>query len=182
MRQSLISLAALLAALLVMLLLISDLDQVQVTDDDQAAKAPDILLSDARLRVFDAQGQLQYRVSAAHIEHRESLLESRLTRPDVTLLRDGRKQWRVRAESGLVDQQQRRITLRGAVTAELGGPRPVSLRTSLLHYRVREQQLEIPASVQIDHPGGSTAAGHLYADISAGKLDMSKGVETRYAP
>ena len=182
MRQSLISLSALLVAILLILLLVGELDQIRMRPAEQTDSAPDIVLSDARLRVFDQQGKLQYRVSAAHIEHHESLFESQLRQPDVTLLRNDGQQWRVRAATGQVDQQQRLITLSGNVSAELTGPAPVSLHTSLLHYRIREQQLDIPAAVEITHPGGSTAAGRLFADITAGTLDMSKGVETRYAP
>jgi lipopolysaccharide export system protein LptC len=180
-RQGFLSLAAILVIGLLVIMLLNELDHVRIKTAIGEITAPDIVLQGADLRTYDAEGRLEYRVSAGRIEHRDGPGQSLLETP-VMEVRTGDEIWLVSASHGEVDQRDRLLTLYGEVEARLDGPDPVVLNTSRLLYHVRRHVLEIPASVTISHPGGETRAGQLEADLGAGTLIMQQGVETRYAP
>lgn len=179
MRQGFLSIAAMLVAGLLVLMLLNELDHVRVKPDTDTSKAPDIILNGANLSTYDENGDLEYRVMADRIEHRERDGKTLLEVPKLEL-RTSKETWRVSAGYGEVDQENRSLLLRDDVEARLQGDEPVVLKTGQLLYHVREQRLELPGAVDISHPGGHTRAGALSAEISGGKLIMQQGVETRY--
>lgn len=180
MRQGFLSIAGILVVGLLVLMLLNELDHVRVKPDTDSSNAPDIILTGANLSTYDEAGNLQYRVTASHIEHLERAGATLLDEPRLEL-HTSRETWQVSAGSGKADQDNRSLLLEGNVEARLDGPSAVVLKTARLLYHVREQRLELPEAVDISHPGGRTRAGALNADIAAGKLNMQQGVETRYA-
>lgn len=180
MRQGFLSIAGILVVGLLVLMLLNELDHVRVKPETDSSNAPDIILTGASLSTYDEAGNLQYRVTASHIEHLERAGATLLDEPRLEL-HTSRETWQVSAGSGKVDQDNRSLLLEGNVEARLDGPSAVVLKTARLLYHVREQRLELPEAVDIRHPGGHTRAGTLNADIAAGKLNMQQGVETRYA-
>ncbi|MCC1495222.1 LPS export ABC transporter periplasmic protein LptC [Alcanivorax sp. 1008] len=179
MRQSFISIAAILLVGVLALMVLNELDHVGVRPGVDAASAPDIVLKGANLSTFDEQGKIQYRVLAERIEHSEFTSRTLLDAPQLEL-HGGGQYWQVNAGHGEVDQKNRTLLLYDAVEARLDGPSAVLLNTDRLLYHVREQRLELPGAVEIRHPGGQTRAGKLDADVAAGRLNMGQGVETRY--
>lgn len=179
MRQSFISIAAILLVGVLALMVLNELDHVGVRPDVDASAAPDIVLKDANLSTYDEQGKIQYRVIAERIEHSEFTGKTLLDAPQLEL-HTGGEHWQVNAGHGEVDQKNRTLLLYDAVKAQLEGPSAVLLKTEQLLYHVREQRLELPGAVEVIHPGGQTRAGKLDADVAAGRLNMGLGVETRY--
>jgi lipopolysaccharide export system protein LptC len=181
MRQGFASIAAIVFIGLLILMLLNELDHVRVQLTADGERGPDIVLHGTDMRTYDLNGKLEYRVSAARIEHRDLDGLSLLERPLVEVHRDNQV-WQIRSRQGQVDQHDRLLQLRGEVQAELDGPSPVLLTTAELHYHVRAHLLSIPTEVNIQHSGGRTRAGSLEADMNAGTLTMQQGVETHYVP
>ncbi|MEE4252046.1 MAG: LPS export ABC transporter periplasmic protein LptC [Alcanivoracaceae bacterium] len=179
MRQSFISIAAILLVGVLALMVLNELDHVGVRPNVDTTAAPDIVLKGANLSTFDEQGKIQYRVIAERIEHNEFSGQTTLETPQLEL-HTGGDHWQVNAGHGEVDQNNRTLLLYDAVEARLEGPSAVLLSTERLLYHVREQRLELPGTVEVRHPGGWTRAGKLDADVAAGRLNMGLGVETRY--
>lgn len=179
MRQSFITMAAILVVGLLALMVLNELDHVDVRPDVDSSAAADIVLKGADLSTFDENGDIQYRVIAERIEHNEFSGLSLLEQPQLQL-HTSKEYWQVSAEHGEVDQNSRTLLLYDSVEARLNGPSAVLLNTDKLLYHVREQRLELPGAVEVSHPGGRTKAGQLDADVAAGRLNMRHGVETRY--
>jgi lipopolysaccharide export system protein LptC len=179
MRQSFISIAAILLVGVLALMVLNELDHVGVQPDIDAADAPDIVLTGTNLSTFDETGHIQYRVIAERIEHSEFAGRTLLDAPQLEL-HTGGEHWQINAGHGEVDQKSRTLLLYDAVEARLDGPSAVLMNTERLLYHVREQRLELPGAVEVRHPGGQTRAGKLDADVAAGRLNMGLGVETRY--
>jgi lipopolysaccharide export system protein LptC len=163
---------------LLALMVLNELDHVEVFPEVDS-NAADIVLKGANLSTFDEHGNVQYRVIAERIEHREFSGLSLLEQPQLQL-HTSKESWQVSAQHGEVDQNSRTLLLYDAVEASLSGPSAVQINTAKLLYHVREQRLELPGAVEVSHPGGRTKAGQLDADVAAGRLNMRQGVETRY--
>lgn len=177
-RQSFITMAAILMVGLLTLMLLNELDHIEVSPEVDS-NAADIVLKGADLSTFDEQGHIQYRVIAERIEHRELAALSLLEQPQLQL-HTSKEYWQVSAAHGEVDQNNRTLLLYDAVEARLDGLSAIQINTAKLLYHVREQRLELPGAVEVSHPGGRTKAGQLDADVAAGRLNMRQGVETRY--
>lgn len=180
MRQSFLSIFAILVVGLLVLMLLNELDHQKLKSDTDPGESPDLVLTGALLSTYDETGRLEYRVTAASIEHREQFATTLLTSPRLEL-HTSREVWQVSAGHGTARQDTRTLELSDDVEARLDGPSPVLLTSARLLYHVREQRLELPGASVIRHPGGETRAGYLNADIAAGRLTLKQGVETRYA-
>ena len=180
-RQGVLSLTGVALLGLIVMMTLHEWDYATPPPPPVRPDTPTMVLEQMHATSHDADGQLQYNISADDLTYFEVSDRSTLTQPHLEMF--GKKaRWLVTAKQGEMQQTQKIIDLRGDVSAEREGDQPLSLKTEHLIYHADQQTLVIPAAVDITHEGGHTHAGQLEADMKQGIITMKGGVETRYVP
>lgn len=142
----------------------------------------------------DADGKLDYVISAPHAERLPGNGGSRLIRPRLVTYRDDQTQeWVMQAERGwanadttLVRLEQNVMLRRLPGTAGVGETNndtlPLTVATSLLVAWPVEQRLATDQPIRLDSPNGSVSAVGLKGDLSQQRLELLANVKAHYAP
>lgn len=178
-RQGLLSTTGLVLMVLIIGLTLHEWEDEVPLRDTGEPTGPALVVEGARARSFGEDGQLRYSLRAEHLERFEDEARTELRAPDVEMMQ-GAQHWRVNAEEGTVTGAANDLALRGQVHAERLQGSPLSLDTGELHYFPDQNRMTAPHGAVIRHPGGSTRAGHLEADIGSGILTLGEQVESRY--
>ena len=135
-------------------------------------------------RMFDEAGNVRYALKAATANEYDFSQQLQLTDPQVEIFSGG-DHWVVNAKQGSMQRQNqqanREIVLKDDVQAHLLGSQTASVATDELHYFPATEELQSPGSVVVRQQQNVIRAGQMQADLKAGKILLSKGVESRYA-
>ena len=146
----------------------------------QQIEAPALIIENMGARAYAADGHLQYQLRARSVTQFDHDNTLQVEQPHLTL-RDPGVRWQVTAERGELIEDGRLVVMRNGVHASyLAGDAPFELQTDDLHYRPREETLEILSPLQMLHQGGETRAGGLRADMQTGIIELTNRVESRY--
>jgi len=169
---------------------------------------PDLVMGGARIRQFDARGDLEYRLRAQRIEYLPHGKRTKLTQPELELFGVGQAPWRVTAERGTIDLAGESDEIAAAGTPVTTRDGPNAERVYLednVHVRreradgefldVRAQSLTLYPQAEYaysDRPvtirtrGSETLASGFQADLDGGRLTLQSRadapVHTRLDP
>lgn len=180
-RQGILSLTGIALLGLIVLMTLHEWDYAVAPTPQERADVPALVLKNMSSTRHNEDGSRQYQIKATSLIWFEASNRSELTQPVVEMFGNNAN-WFVSANTGKMQQEEKKLELRGNVQARRNGPQPLSLTTELLIYMADEERLSIPSDVSIDHQGGHTRAGQLDADMKQGVIKMQGGVETHYVP
>lgn len=149
---------------------------------------PDLYLEGAKIRQYDADGGLSYRLLADYIRHFETDAITRLTLPDLTLFNHTALPWRSTAGQGFIRQEigpagvpEELVFLRDNVELQQreDNGRFMKLRSDHMYVYPDRQYAQTDRSVTIDTEVGRTKAAGMAADLAAGKVELSSSASQR---
>ena len=149
---------------------------------------PDLYLEQARIRQYDADGSLSYRLLADFILHFETDAITRLTLPDLTLYNAGALPWHSTAGQGFIRKEispagvpEELVFLRDEVELRQRNDdgRFLKLRSDHMYVYPDRQYAQTDRSVTIDTEVGRTKAAGMAADLATGKIELSSSPSQR---
>lgn len=149
---------------------------------------PDLYLEGARIRQYNADGGLSYRLLADFIRHFENDAITRLTLPDLTLYSDTALPWQATAGQGFIRQEigpggapEELVFLRNDVmlSQRADDGRFLRLRSDHMYVYPDRQYAQTERSVTIDTEVGRTKAAGMAADLASGLIELSSSPSQR---
>ena len=152
-----------------------------------ATREADLVMEDALITEFEADGALRYRIHADQVRHFNDQELTRLTAPRLEYSVDPDPRWHVTASHGyvrsrLVDRETREtIFLREDVELLQRYPdgRYVRIRTPALYVYPDEQLADTDQGVIIDTSAGRSKASMLRANLAANRLRLNANAGER---
>lgn len=141
---------------------------------------PDLLMEGARIRQYEADGSLHYRLNAHRVTYFEAAGRTELTTPDLLLYGRGPAPWRARAAHGTlfrpdgVSHLEETVLLEGGVILEqlLRDGELLRLSTTALTLYPDREYAESQHDVMIESHIGRTSAVGLEGDLQRGLLRL----------
>lgn len=148
----------------------------------EADSTIDFYVENARSVQFQADGKLQYRMTAEHLEHIQRSDVTRLTRPDLLLHRGSDYPWHVQSARGEVSPGGVEVELidevRVARTDAKG--RPTILTTSRLTVFPEREYAQTKLPVRIEAANGVTTATGMQAYLNDGRMLLQSNVRGQH--
>ena len=149
---------------------------------------PDILMENANITQFEADGNREYRLHAKEIRHFDAKNLTRLADPELTMYQQNRPPWIAKSRKGYIRRETAQdghveeiVLLREAVELERIQPgiRGVHLGSELMYIYPARQYAESTQPVTIDTTTGRTVAQNMTADFKKGRIHMYSGKNQR---
>ncbi|MFK7912947.1 MAG: LPS export ABC transporter periplasmic protein LptC [Pseudomonadales bacterium] len=168
----------------------TDRDSPETTNTlpEELLGEPDLYLEGARIRQYDTDGSLSYRLLADFIRHFETDAITRLTLPDLTLYSRTALPWQSTAGKGFIREEigpagvpEELVFLRDDVELQQreDNGRFMKLRSEHMYVYPDRQYAQTDRSVTIDTEVGRTKAAGMAADLGAGKIELSSSASQR---
>jgi LPS export ABC transporter protein LptC len=140
---------------------------------------PGYVATTADLLDTGADGQPEFRLRAARIEQATPAADVTLSNPEFQ--HQGKSNWTLSAQSGLMPPGTRQLRLSGNVLATGAlGALPIRIRTESLGVDLQQQRLDTLADVSIDWGNNRLTATGLHADMKSDRLRLESHIHGEF--
>jgi lipopolysaccharide export system protein LptC len=152
---------------------------------DTAVDDFDYFLSDFELAEMDQRGELKHTLIAENLYHYPDREQSTLAQPRMMFYEESRMAWKISAEQGIIQDEDRQVFLSGDVRINYMSQRPeqdFEIFTERLNVWQEEQRAETGDPVRIEQLSGTTSSTGMKAEFDVRRLDLLSEVRGHYEP